>query len=203
MPSPKNIARMHTSRQFRAARRRAMTDMFLRELGRSGNMTAACEAVAPDFGTTPQAIRTAITTWCRGFPGFAARLELANEESADRLELEARRRAVEGVDEPVFYQGVEVGTVRKYSDALLQFLLKARRPDVFRERVEHSGAVLVGVVEIPSDRERAETVLSILEETGALDAVKSAQRETLPQVSVLNGHQNGHANGHKNMVPGA
>ncbi|WP_254240927.1 terminase [Achromobacter insolitus] len=41
------------------------------------------------------------------------------------LEDEARRRAQEGVDEPVFYLGSQCGTVRKYSDTLLIFLLKA------------------------------------------------------------------------------
>lgn len=41
------------------------------------------------------------------------------------LESEAYRRAVEGVDEPVFYKGDECGAVRKYSDKILLVLLKA------------------------------------------------------------------------------
>ena len=44
------------------------------------------------------------------------------------LEDEARRRAVDGVDEPVFQQGKQVGTIRKHSDTLLIFLLKGIRP---------------------------------------------------------------------------
>ena len=59
----------------------------------------------------------------------------------DDLELEARRRAVEGTERPVFYQGGEVGYVREYSDTLLIFLLKAHRPNKFRERVEHEHKV--------------------------------------------------------------
>lgn len=53
----------------------------------------------------------------------------------DALEAEAQRRAVDGVEEAVYYQGVQVGTVRKYSDTLLIFLLKARNPSRYCERV--------------------------------------------------------------------
>src|SRR5947209_7038205 len=35
--------------------------------------------------------------------------------------------------------GEKVGSIRKYSDHLLQTMLKGRRPDVYRERYEHSG----------------------------------------------------------------
>ena len=57
------------------------------------------------------------------------------------LEAEARRRAAIGVDEPVFYKGKVVGHIRKYSDNLLMFLLKAHWPEKFRDNygVEHSG----------------------------------------------------------------
>ena len=46
----------------------------------------------------------------------------------DALEDEAIRRAREGVVEPVFQAGLHCGNVRKYSDLLLIFLLKSRRP---------------------------------------------------------------------------
>src|SRR3546814_13265486 len=35
---------------------------------------------------------------------------------------------------PHFHQGRVAGTVRKYSDSLLMFLLRAHRPDRYRER---------------------------------------------------------------------
>jgi hypothetical protein len=54
----------------------------------------------------------------------------------DRLEMEAYRRAVDGVDEPVYQQGELVGVVRKYSDALLTLKLKRHRPEQYRERVQ-------------------------------------------------------------------
>lgn len=68
-------------------------------------------------------------------PEFAAAWEEALQIGLDRLEDEAIRRAVDGNEEPVFYQGQQVGMVRKYSDGLLTTLLKAHRPARYRERV--------------------------------------------------------------------
>ncbi len=81
--------------------------------------------------------------WLKSDPWYAAEFEKAKEKSYDRLEDEALRRAVEGTDEPVYHGGKRVGFVRKYSDVLLIFLLKGRRPEVFRERydLQHHGSV--------------------------------------------------------------
>lgn len=78
-------------------------------------------------------------------PDFAAAWDAAVEEGTDLLEDEARRRAVEGVikERGVYYRGDLVGTEIEinYSDGLMTTLLKARRPDVYRERTEtvHKG----------------------------------------------------------------
>ena len=58
----------------------------------------------------------------------------------DALEEEALRRGVEGFLEPVWYNGEIVGHRRKYSDNLLIFMLKGRRPGTFRDNasIEHS-----------------------------------------------------------------
>jgi hypothetical protein len=50
------------------------------------------------------------------------------------LEDEAVRRGREGHLRPVFHQGKEIGAIREYSDTLLIFMLKARRPAKFREQ---------------------------------------------------------------------
>jgi hypothetical protein len=67
---------------------------------------------------------------------FDKAIEEAKEEGYDLIEEEARRRAVEGYNEPVFYQGARVGEVRKYSDALLIHLLKAYKPKKFNPGVK-------------------------------------------------------------------
>ena len=64
---------------------------------------------------------------------FAKEWQEAVEAGVDVLEQEAYRRAVEGVDEPVYQGGEMVGTVRRYSDRLLEFLIRGRRPSVYRD----------------------------------------------------------------------
>lgn len=71
-------------------------------------------------------------------PEFAAAWAEALERGTDALEDEAVRRAVEGVLKPVFHQGKRVGALRIYSDSLLMFMLRARRPDRFAERIPDS-----------------------------------------------------------------
>jgi hypothetical protein len=65
--------------------------------------------------------------------------EAAQEEAAQTLEDEAIRRATEGTLEPVFYQGDKCGAVRRYSDGLMQFLLRGFRPQKYAARTEISG----------------------------------------------------------------
>lgn len=102
---------------------------------------------------------------------FALAWHEAAEAGADRLEDEARRRAAEGTLKPIYQGGKLVGEVREYSDTLLIFLLKGKRPEVFREnvKVEHSGSVdqnidLVGIHD-PDARQEA---LRILHDSGAI-----------------------------------
>jgi hypothetical protein len=103
---------------------------FLSELAAGNSITAACRAIG--IG------RPAAYQW-RKDPTFAKRWEDALEAGADLLEDELKRRAVDGVEEPVFYQGKIVGHVHKYSDNLLMFRLKALRPNKYRDvvRVEN------------------------------------------------------------------
>ena len=46
-----------------------------------------------------------------------------------------------------FLQGAVVGTVRKYSDRMLELLLKGHAPEKYKDRVQHSGDVKVNVNE--------------------------------------------------------
>lgn len=103
-------------------------DYFLLSLSECGNVTQA----AKDAGI---ARLTAYRHRDRD-PRFADAWDDAIEEAVDRLEAEARRRAIEGVDEPVFYKGKPVGRVKKYSDTLMIFLLKAHRPEKFRDNFD-------------------------------------------------------------------
>jgi hypothetical protein len=91
--------------------------------------------------------------WFNHDPEYAKRFSEVAEESIQVLESEARRRAVEGTAKPVYHCGRKCGEVREYSDTLLIFLLKAARPEVYRERQEiqqtvtHNGPVEIKVIQ--------------------------------------------------------
>jgi hypothetical protein len=80
--------------------------------------------------------------WLKDDPQFAEAVRYAKEEFIERLEMEADRRAVEGIPKLKFHNGKPVidprtgepYVEREYSDLLLIFLLKSLRPDVYRER---------------------------------------------------------------------
>jgi len=71
-------------------------------------------------------------------PEFSAAWDEAVESALDDIEHALRKRAVDGVERPVFYQGKVCGYVREYSDTAAIFLLKGRRPKIFRDRAESS-----------------------------------------------------------------
>jgi hypothetical protein len=105
----------------------ARRERFLKSLADTGNVTAAVAVV----GTS----RTRVYELRKTDPTFAAAWEEAEEIAADALEAEARRRAVEGTQEPLVSAGRIVRddngqpiAIRRYSDNLLLALLKAHRP---------------------------------------------------------------------------
>lgn len=76
-------------------------------------------------------------------PDYARACEEAYQAGTEKFEDEARRRAIEGTERPIYQGGKLVGHERQYSDRLLEVTLKARAPDKYRERVstEHSGKI--------------------------------------------------------------
>lgn len=86
--------------------------------------------------------RHTVYDWREDFPEFAKAWDAAKKIGITVLEDEAvRRGGNDGIDEPVFYQGEKVATVKKHSDTLLTFLLSAHKGEVYgRQRLEHTGA---------------------------------------------------------------
>lgn len=76
--------------------------------------------------------------WLQNDEAYARDFAIAKQDFIESLELEADRRARDGVEEPVFQNGVKVGTKLKYSDTLLIFRLKALDPEKYRERYEQT-----------------------------------------------------------------
>jgi hypothetical protein len=67
-------------------------------------------------------------------PDFARDWGLAVRMCRAPLELAAFARGVEGIDEPVYRYGKQVGTCRRYSDALLRTLLAGEKPRKYGRR---------------------------------------------------------------------
>jgi hypothetical protein len=124
---------------------------FLSALAETGIVRAACDAVGIERSTAYDLRNTD--------EAFAANWDDALENAADLLEQEARRRAHQGVQRVKFDRGKPImvpvlsasGLVlrndkgdpemvpyieHEYSDSLMMFLLKAARPEKYRERSE-------------------------------------------------------------------
>lgn len=101
---------------------------FLAALAACCRVDKACE----ESGVS----RRVVYEWRASDPDFAARWDEAKRIGAEALEDEAMRRAAEGTDEPVFHQGAQVGTIRKYSDTLAIFLLKGAMPEKYRDNAK-------------------------------------------------------------------
>lgn len=176
-PAPKRKRRPAKKPAAKPATRRGpdvWRPAFLARLRASGNVTVAAEAATVDRATVYDA-RAADA-------GFAEAWKAALEEAADRLEAEARRRAHDGLlrkkftakGEPVI--DPETGEQyweREYSDVLLMFLLKAARPEKFRDRLDlrHAGQLQVRhddalASAILADPAAAELACRLLERVG-------------------------------------
>lgn len=78
--------------------------------------------------------------WLDVDPDYPKRFEVAKLTAQELLVEEGRRRALEGVEEPIgWYKGEPGGFVKRYSDALLIFLIKGAFPDIYKDRHEHTG----------------------------------------------------------------
>jgi hypothetical protein len=69
--------------------------------------------------------------WLQRDPAYATAFETARRVAADVLEGELIQRATAGWLEPIFYQGRQCGSVRRFSDAAAMFLLKHLMPEKF------------------------------------------------------------------------
>ena len=117
-----SYGRLAVSRTIRTPKNR---QKFLEHLSTGASVRASARAAG--FGR-----RTAFE-WKADDPDFAAEWEEAYESGTESLEEVARARAMEK------------------SDSLLMFLLKARRPEIYRERVTHNGNNAAPIVITESD----------------------------------------------------
>ena len=129
--------------------------------------TAFCEALAlgVTVGTAADAVGMSRSSayWQRESDSdFAVAWREAYDASTEILESEAFQRAV-GRDEPVIGKDGSVHYVKKYSDVLLIFLLKSRKPRVYRDQVDVTlteRRIIVDLLQVVKDEETGKLVLA-------------------------------------------
>lgn len=121
--------------------------IFLKIYAECGNLTVAAVGAQIDV--------RAHYKWLED-EEYRTAFDTARNTALDLLEAEARRRAIEGDEEPAVYQGglcyerlangrKKQIVYKRKSDNLLMFLLKAGRPEQYRDtwkgEIKHSGAI--------------------------------------------------------------
>jgi hypothetical protein len=99
-------------------------------------------------------------------PGFVELEQEAQRIYRARLAAEVHRRGMEGIEEPIYWNGKIVGYITKYSDKMLELHVKRHIPE-YRDKVtvknEMSGSLglMTDLSELPDDIRR--DLKSILE----------------------------------------
>lgn len=149
-------------------------ERFIAALRNSGNVRAACQAAGVHRTTPYKAYAES--------PEFARQWDEALEDAIDTLEAAAWKRARDGVTrhDPIMFQGQKVAekVITEYSDTLMITLLKAHRPEKYRERFD---------IQLKDARARAE--IAITEMMGKTGKTRTEAIEYLkpfiPQISEL------------------
>jgi hypothetical protein len=100
--------------------------LFFEQLAKTCNITASAAAI----GVSRQHVHHLRRTR----KDFAKSWDDAIQQATDALEAAARGRAIDGFQRPIYQRGELVGHETCYSDALMITLLKAHRPEKFRDK---------------------------------------------------------------------
>ena len=159
--------------------------------------------------------------WMDENEDYRKAFEEAQAEADDRLIMEARRRAVEGVDVPVIHHGkiqtqkvngkrVPI-TLKKYSDAMLMFLIAGRMPQYNQKRLDIRATMTKDKDALASMREKLRQLQSDPEAVKAMEQLNDrlnkldvidVEAKSLPAKkngraarSLTGGNGNGNGNG--------
>ena len=115
-PEPKPRARPHTN----------TLESFCLHLSRTGSITYAAARAGLD--------RRRLYRLKAEDEEFAAQWDEALQLGVERLQDDAMRRALDGVERPVWRGGKRVGSIRQHDNRLMQFLLRAHRPETYGDK---------------------------------------------------------------------
>lgn len=118
--------------QFKSKRTKKQIQAdFLEALEATGNISMSC--IKAKVG------RRTVYHWRDEDQAFKKLYDVSMNIGIDMLEDEANRRALHGVKKPIYQGGKRVGYVQEYSDTLLIFLLKGKKPEMYKDRHELTG----------------------------------------------------------------
>jgi hypothetical protein len=120
-------------RKWTPALTRELKMVFLRSFARHGIISDGTVAAGITYRTYYR--------WKRDDETFNEDCKTAESMANDLMEREARRRAIDGFERPIIYQGEVTGEYTDYSDALLTTLMKGNKPEKYKERTQHSGSI--------------------------------------------------------------
>lgn len=120
---------------------------YLKALAITGMYAKAAAAAAVDFSTVWRERKSNAE--------FAAQEKEAQDIATAQLEDEAVRRARDGCVRYKFHPKTgEVYEELEYSDTLLLKLLSAKKPELYKDKVEHSGRVHLTLDELELEQRR-------------------------------------------------
>ena len=146
--------------------------LFLASFSKGGIVTDAALAAGKDPRT--------IYRWRERSERCMSEFKEAERQAADVLRKEARRRAVDGVSEPVFFQGEICGYVQRYSDSLMGRLLVAhceehKQESTLKLKGDRKEPVTIDFSDLSSDQIRR--ILALEEEVAEILAGESGSQE--------------------------
>lgn len=148
---------------------------FLRAFEESGTIIHAAEAVGINRQNHYQ--------WLGKSELYREAFAESEKRAEDTILNRARELAIQGWEEPVFYQGEECGRMRRFSATLMMFLLKGAFPNKYAERQDVRALVSVAS-QLPAE--------SVQEVIAAMEAKLDGMAERLQIEAVKpNGKVNG------------
>jgi hypothetical protein len=171
---------------------------FLEAYEKTGIVTLSAKAAAVHVRTVYREIDKSAE--------FKKQFEEAREKAVDALEAAALLRATQGIEEPVWMKNengvpVKVDTLRRYSDTLLIFLLKANRPakyrDIVRQEISGPGGLPIQTAQVHIDM--AAVQRRVAEAVEGEERMRLLEERGLVIVPPIEGGGNG--NGHNGDDP--
>lgn len=158
-------------------------DLFFLTLAKTGHIEQSCHAVGYADSTYLRKLKNKD-------PDFAAKWDAALLVAAEEILIpEAHRRALEGVQEPVYHKGVIVGFKQRYSDQLLMFLIKGAMPSKYGSHIKLDAEIngKFGIAAIPlqatndDDWEKDAHAVHVAQKTISLEESEFEEVEDAPE----------------------